>query len=157
MSDQLVAETSIPDNTQHSQQISMPSVGFEPTISACERPQIYALDRAVNGTVKYYRTACKKRKKKHKKTPHPEGLLWCIPVSEGNVIGNTWSKTRPKGLLQCIPVSEGNVKGNTWSYLQRLWGCYSRCPLHQSTQIKAPDIILVCENMEYCAYKVPTI
>jgi len=27
----------------------MPPVGFEPTISACERPQTYALDRAANG------------------------------------------------------------------------------------------------------------
>ena len=28
----------------------MPSVGFEPTIPAGERPQTYALDRAVTGT-----------------------------------------------------------------------------------------------------------
>ena len=28
----------------------MPSVGFEPTISAGERPQTYALDRAATGT-----------------------------------------------------------------------------------------------------------
>ena len=28
----------------------MPRVGFEPTISAGERPQTYALDRAVTGT-----------------------------------------------------------------------------------------------------------
>jgi len=28
----------------------MPPVGFEPTISASERPQIYALDRAATGT-----------------------------------------------------------------------------------------------------------
>ena len=28
----------------------MPPVGFEPTISAGERPQIYVLDRAVTGT-----------------------------------------------------------------------------------------------------------
>jgi len=28
----------------------MPSVGFEPTVSAGERPQTYAIDRAVNGT-----------------------------------------------------------------------------------------------------------
>ena len=34
----------------------MPPVGFEPTISAGERPKTYALDRAVTGTgsnVKY--------------------------------------------------------------------------------------------------------
>ena len=28
----------------------MPPVGFEPTISAGERPQTYALNRAANGT-----------------------------------------------------------------------------------------------------------
>ena len=28
----------------------MPPVGFEPTISARERPQTYALDRAATGT-----------------------------------------------------------------------------------------------------------
>jgi len=28
----------------------MPSVGFEPTISAGERPQIYTVDRAATGT-----------------------------------------------------------------------------------------------------------
>ena len=33
-------------------QISMPPVGFEPTISAGERPQTYALDRAATGTGK---------------------------------------------------------------------------------------------------------
>jgi len=37
--------------TQHSQQKkSMPPVGFEPTISAVERPQTYALERAATGT-----------------------------------------------------------------------------------------------------------
>ena len=40
----------LPDNTQHSQQTSMPAVGFEPTISAGKRPQTYALDRAATGT-----------------------------------------------------------------------------------------------------------
>ena len=34
----------------HNRQTSMPPVGFEPTISAGERPQTYALDRAVTGT-----------------------------------------------------------------------------------------------------------
>ena len=34
----------------HNRQISMPPVGFEPTISAGERPQNYALDRAATGT-----------------------------------------------------------------------------------------------------------
>ena len=35
----------------HNRQISMPPVGFEPTISAGERPQTYALDRAATGTI----------------------------------------------------------------------------------------------------------
>ena len=34
----------------HKRQISMPPVGFEPTISEGERPQAYTLDRAANGT-----------------------------------------------------------------------------------------------------------
>ena len=36
----------------HNRQTSMPPVGFEPTVSACERPQTYALDRAATGTGK---------------------------------------------------------------------------------------------------------
>jgi len=34
----------------HKRQTSMPPVGFEPTISAGERPQTYSLDRAATGT-----------------------------------------------------------------------------------------------------------
>ena len=34
----------------HNRKTSMPPVGFEPTISAGERPQTYALDRAATGT-----------------------------------------------------------------------------------------------------------
>ena len=34
----------------HNRQTPMPPVGFEPTISAGERPQTYALDRATTGT-----------------------------------------------------------------------------------------------------------
>ena len=34
----------------HNRQTSMPAVGFEPTISAGERPQTYAVDRAATGT-----------------------------------------------------------------------------------------------------------
>ena len=37
-------------HNSHNRQISMPPVGFEPTISARERPQTYALDRAATGT-----------------------------------------------------------------------------------------------------------
>ena len=42
----------LPDNTPntHNRQTSMPPVGFEPMISAGERPQTDALDRAATGT-----------------------------------------------------------------------------------------------------------
>jgi len=44
----------------------MPPVEIEPTISAGERPQTYASDRAATGTGKYYRTVWGKNiKKKH--------------------------------------------------------------------------------------------
>jgi hypothetical protein len=36
--------------TTHNRQKPMPPVGFEPSISAGERPQTYALDRATTGT-----------------------------------------------------------------------------------------------------------
>jgi hypothetical protein len=36
----------------------MPSVGFEPTISAGERPQTYALERAATGTGTVKQTLC---------------------------------------------------------------------------------------------------
>jgi len=40
----------LPDNTQHLQQTDIHSpVEFEPTISAGEQPQTYALDRAAIG------------------------------------------------------------------------------------------------------------
>ena len=45
----------LPDNTRHSQQTNIHApVGFEPTISAGKRPQIYALDGAATGTGKPY-------------------------------------------------------------------------------------------------------
>ena len=37
-------------HNSHNRQIFMLPVGFEPTISAGERPQTYALDRAATGT-----------------------------------------------------------------------------------------------------------
>ena len=37
----------------HNRQTSIPPVGFEPTISAGERPQTYTLDRAATGTGKH--------------------------------------------------------------------------------------------------------
>ena len=51
-SDQLVAETCTFQHTTLTtdNNTSMSPVGFEPTISAGERPQTYALDRAATGT-----------------------------------------------------------------------------------------------------------
>jgi hypothetical protein len=40
----------LPDNTQRSQETTMPPEGFEPTTSADARPQTYALDRVAAGT-----------------------------------------------------------------------------------------------------------
>jgi len=40
-------------NNTHNRQISMSLVGFEPTISAGERPQTHTLDRATLGTAHY--------------------------------------------------------------------------------------------------------
>ena len=45
----------------HNRQTSMPPVGFEPTISAGERPQTYALDRTATGTGSYIITTPKYR------------------------------------------------------------------------------------------------
>ena len=51
-SDQPVAETSTWQHTTlTTDKHSMPPVGFKPTVSAGERPQTYALQRAVTGTV----------------------------------------------------------------------------------------------------------
>jgi len=36
-------------HSNHNRQTTMPSAGLEPTISAGERPQAYALDRAATG------------------------------------------------------------------------------------------------------------
>ena len=50
-SDQSVADTSTrTTHNTHNRQTSMPPVGFEPTISAGERPQTHALDRTATGT-----------------------------------------------------------------------------------------------------------
>ena len=45
----LIHEVSRSHTTTHHRQISMPPVGFEPTISASEPPQTYVLDRATTG------------------------------------------------------------------------------------------------------------
>ena len=61
----------------HSRQTSMSPVGFEPTISAGERPKTYALDRAATGTGK-------------------NGSLLCINISLSLQTRYTnWSRTSP--------------------------------------------------------------
>ena len=58
-SDQLVAETSTWTTLNiHNRQTSMTAAGFEPIISAGERPQIYALDHAATGTGPMIYTGC---------------------------------------------------------------------------------------------------
>jgi len=54
-SDQSVAETTILDNTQHSQEsLSMPPAGFESALPALERLQTHALNRAATGMGKVH-------------------------------------------------------------------------------------------------------
>ena len=48
------SQRSLAEDTQQSKQTSMPPVGFEPTISASEEPQTYALDHAPTGTGDLY-------------------------------------------------------------------------------------------------------
>jgi hypothetical protein len=52
----LLVQRPLPDNTQHSQQTSMPPVVFEPTFPASEPPQSQALDGAA--TVFYSQILC---------------------------------------------------------------------------------------------------
>jgi hypothetical protein len=65
----------------HNKQASMPPVGFEPRISAGERPQTYASDRAATGIGIYHRQInllfhckIKKRIKKIQNKKHPVSL-----------------------------------------------------------------------------------
>jgi hypothetical protein len=50
MSDQLDAESSLPDKAKHSQETSIQSAaGFEPAIPPSDRAQTHAFDRATTG------------------------------------------------------------------------------------------------------------
>jgi len=77
----------------HNRQTSMPPVRFEPTISASERSQTYALDRAATGTGKCGIISVFSRKKWGEKTwrsqeiplPLPQPIIWshvCICVTD---------------------------------------------------------------------------
>ena len=52
----------------------MPPVGFEPTISAGERPQTYALDRAATGTGPLLKVLCSIQRR-------TERILTVIPIT----------------------------------------------------------------------------
>ena len=81
----------------HNRQTSMPPVGFEPTISAGERPQTYALDRVATeiGIYEYYAFANVKYKGIWKKNREQQGiskrydnpyLIWtCVPVCKTKI------------------------------------------------------------------------
>ena len=56
----------------HNRQISMPPVGFEPTISAGQRPKTYALDRAATSP-KSYTCKCKSKAVPLQAWSGPEG------------------------------------------------------------------------------------
>ena len=79
----------------HNRQTSTPPVGFEPTISAGERTQTYALDRAATGTghCKDYKTRFLKRKRgillsivTSKRARRPRNPDW-FPVDVWDCIG----------------------------------------------------------------------
>ena len=68
----------------YNRKTSMPPVGFEPTISAGERPQTYALDRAATGTGTYFLIVCLEMQHKiqlshYKSTPSCCELGFCKP------------------------------------------------------------------------------
>ena len=87
----------LPDNTQHSQQTSMPLVGFEPTISAGERPQTYALDRAATGTGNEHFNGTK--------------LYWFkIWDAYAEISGSHSGLDEESSLLRCYAVSTGTYR-----------------------------------------------
>ena len=69
----------------------MPRVGFEPTISAGERPKTYALDRAATGTGKHVIP--------HGIYVHVHSKGWMDEKGMELWLGKVWSK-RPGGLLK---------------------------------------------------------
>ena len=61
----------------------MPPVGFEPTVSAGERPQTYALDRAATGTGKLYILAYQNSLSKASALHHTNTLNFILLGPEG--------------------------------------------------------------------------
>ena len=90
--------------TTHNTQTSMPPAGFEPTISAGERPQTYALDRAATGTGKcqLYQTL----------------ILKALNVQSVQMARSNWTTVSvlqcvPSGPAQCTVEFNGHVSGAT--------------------------------------------
>ena len=92
--DQLVAETSTWQHTTLATNIqtSMPPVGFEPTVSASERPQTYALDRASTGTGIGRTVRVLNNRNMSFNICHPEvfnthiNIQWCISQTQQHFI-----------------------------------------------------------------------
>ena len=68
----------------HNRQTSMPPVGFEPTISAGERPQTYTLDRGATGTGILFQI----RKKKNYKLDYVAFYLKTLSIAK--IIMRQW-------------------------------------------------------------------
>ena len=65
----------------HNRQTSMPPVGFEPTVSAGERPQSYTLGRAATGTGVCWCINCKKvQGRSDAKLLSISRLLWPLQI-----------------------------------------------------------------------------
>ena len=81
----------------HNRQTSMPPVGFEPTVSAGERPQTYALDRAATGTgndTTVLRTNPGSVRIRSPQIPHERTAKNILSHSTGSALlylGTTWS------------------------------------------------------------------
>jgi len=122
MSDRLVAGP-LPDNTQHSQQgTSMPSVGSEPTISAGDRPQSYALDRAATLTGQpVYSYLWMSILTNYKNRILFQPLTTCLMHCD-STFDDAGNATRPYSLYYCVTV-DIDKESCTWKLSQRDLRC----------------------------------
>jgi len=111
----------LPDNTQHSQQTNIRApVGFKPTISAGERPQTYALDRAATGTG-FVKLIMLLNLKYHKQL-----IGWQLYVLSGKSAGTNLEPIAVVPKTVCFPPvsleecrdSRSNWTKNNWFYLK---------------------------------------
>ena len=98
----------------HNRQISMPPVGFEPTISAGERPQTYALDRVATGTG----GICKLIKKILRRADHsPRGVIpnvvhrcvWSRNLKDEEAMTRVGSQRHKKKIRKYVTEPKGKV------------------------------------------------